>query len=139
MSPDRLLLALLLAALSTTLNAGTIYRWTDSSGQVHFSDAAPARNEVSTRTYDESAPTAPVPGIRPGERRMLQRAEQREQRIRNSRTAARRAFHREHAERRRVCRDTEKRLAGLRSLKTGSEQRRRLLRKRRSLRCFGAR
>lgn len=134
----RLVPVALCLLLSVPTHAGTWYRWIDAEGEVHFSDAEPPPGASGVRMqHTPSGQAGRAEGVRPGERRLLREAEQRRERQLGQRRAARRKWHQGRARRTRACRETRQELRSLDSLRSGSEQRRRLLRRRRELRCLG--
>lgn len=72
--------AILPTLLVTSVLADSIFRWSDKQGQVHFSDTAPG-DAMSATTITEPEPPRKIDrnGLRPAERELLQRIEQRTQ------------------------------------------------------------
>ena len=76
------LLGILLMLFSIAIHAGGIKKWRDQSGNIHFGDAPPA-NADSEPVKPKVIPPSPkhdtlqTDFLRPSERRMLQRYEQR--------------------------------------------------------------
>ena len=76
------LFGVLLTVFSIATQAGGIKKWRDQSGNIHFGDAPPT-NAISEPVEPEVIPPSPkhdtlqTDFLRPGERRMLQRYEQR--------------------------------------------------------------
>ncbi len=77
--------AVLVALTTSATEAGKIQKWVDREGSVHFGDIAPV--DTATTTLDpEIITTTPAHKslkeiLRPGERQMLKRYEQRGQRL----------------------------------------------------------
>ena len=73
----------LLLVLSVPATAGSVYKWTDKQGRVHFGDKPPAAAtvtpvEVKPATGDDRASDG---GLRPGERARLGEIRKRESRL----------------------------------------------------------
>lgn len=75
----RSVMVMVLALLAGGLQAGEIKRWVDAEGRVHFGDQAPASVDAVVQEIEQSGvDSAPSnPGLRPGERAMVERYEQR--------------------------------------------------------------
>lgn len=103
-------IALILATQGAAL-ADTVYRWTGSDGQLHFSDTPPAGHITLTRgsVRGNQAATGRQ-GLRDGERRMLeQQATEMEKRQRARQSQSLKA-HQRRASQRQTCRETRERL-----------------------------
>ena len=94
---------LCLAASSSNGEAATVYRWTDSDGQTHFSDSAPAHPfEAAIQTLPEHA--GKPAGLRPGERAAVRDIEQRRQQRHRTAERARQMQRRQRAATEQDCR-----------------------------------
>jgi hypothetical protein len=86
MKATREVLALALLAIIASASGGSIKKWVDDQGRVHFGDAPPpAAGSVIVApqpAYSSSQPAgrhaASTGGLRPGEQRMLERIEKEE-------------------------------------------------------------
>lgn len=59
----RLLIGLLILSLSLPSMAGTVYRWRDAQGVVHYSDSRPpAGVDYNTQAFSSRASSAPAAG-----------------------------------------------------------------------------
>lgn len=134
-------ITLLLLLFSMITAADNIYRWTDAAGQVHFSDAPPSvvAAEVSLHTTSRDRRAGIGQGVRAGEKTLLRDAAKRRKRELSQRGAAHRKWREARAKRSRICARTQQRLAALSSPRYGWEERRKILKQRRALRCFGDR
>ena len=72
--------ALLCSLLVSSALAGSIYRWSDEQGQIHFSDIAPDTS-MSADTITPAPPSdnSNASGLRPAERELLLQMERRSQ------------------------------------------------------------
>ena len=134
--------ALLAVLLSPSVAAAdTVYRWTDAAGQVHFSDdpSVSVATEFRLRPSPQRGAERPRGGVRRGEKTLLRDAAERRKREISQRRKERKKWRQAQAKRAKTCAQTRQRLAELRSPRTGWEERRRILKKRRALRCFGER
>ncbi|MGB5339789.1 MAG: DUF4124 domain-containing protein [Gammaproteobacteria bacterium] len=98
-------IALLLCLTATSLDsqAATIYRWTDSGGQTHFSDTAPIHPfEAAIETLPDRA--GKPAGLRPGERAAVRDIEQRRQQRHRTAERARQLQRRQRAADAQDCR-----------------------------------
>ncbi len=123
--------------------AGSIYKWVDEGGNVHFGDAPPP--QALTETLDvkpatQSQGSGIKPKLRPGERQLLLKGDKREKRWRKKRDSATKAWFREQAEREKSCKSSARRMKDIERLDTPYARRERdeLLRQRRKLYCFGS-
>jgi len=63
---SRLLIAIALAGLALTATAGTVYKWIDAQGQVHFTDRPPRAADARViAVYEESSGEAEPTGESP--------------------------------------------------------------------------
>ena len=96
-------LLLCLTATGTNSQAATVYRWTDSDGQTHFSDTAPIHPfEAVIETLPDRA--GKPAGLRPGERAAVRDIEQRRQQHHRTAERARQLQRRQRAADEEVCR-----------------------------------
>ena len=94
-----------------TVMAGTIYRWTDTDGQPHFSDTPPpGHSTVLHESITRRETTRRRPGLRHGERRILGLLEQEAERKRQSRKSNSQRNDQRRLELQRSCGEMRKRL-----------------------------
>ncbi len=91
-----LLLALFITGTAT---AGGVYKWTDAQGHVHFGDSPPSTRAERVQTDEATQSDGPRSGLRPGERAMLNRAQQAERERLRARGASARASDSERSHR----------------------------------------
>ena len=108
---ERVLAGVLTAAAIVTMQdtavAGRIYRWTDSSGQPHYSDKPPAVAHTMVRESagDYRGPVhEPAQGLRPGELHALEHRSQQQHQRRRERLQQRRAESARKSKQQQYCR-----------------------------------
>jgi len=102
---------LLLSLQDIPAPAGTIYQWSDSQGQIHFSDIAPAGTVSQTRT-PQPVPLrkAEASGLRPAERELLLQIKQRSQQQAQHAQTRKLQSNRKRAEQRERCKANREKL-----------------------------
>lgn len=70
-------LMLLLVLWMAEVSAGDVYKWVDRTGTVHFGDRPPNTEVERVEIQRGRSAEKPPSGLRPGERRLLDRAAQR--------------------------------------------------------------
>ena len=110
---------LLYSLLQDPSVAGTIYRWSDRQGQVHFSDTAPNDPQATLRIQQ----TGPIRstggnGLRAGELETLRKIQQRSQQQAQRAQARRLQQHRKHAEQQERCQTNRENLHDARGKET---------------------
>jgi hypothetical protein len=98
-----------------TALADTVWQWTDTQGQTHFSDTPPAGTTLPGRQikFDNKA-TGAASGLRPGEREALRRLEQRRTHQQQSALITRQHSDHAVAAHRATCRATRDKLRSTR-------------------------
>lgn len=70
--------ALAILVLGAGARAAPVYRWQDTNGQIHYGDNPPQREPAKYRILETGTASVNGPaGLRPGERKALQRMERR--------------------------------------------------------------
>ena len=102
---------LLLILQDTPVLAGTIYRWSDKQGQVHFSDTAPTSSMSSTSIQQPAPPrNNNASGLRPTERELLLKIQQRTRQQAQRAQARGLQNNRKRAEQRKRCEASREKL-----------------------------
>lgn len=95
--------AVLLALQSGSIEAGSIYRWVDQQGQVHFSDHAPDSASTASEIKEPAASRNNSNGLRPAETELLQQIQRRAKQQQQLAQANRRKASQELAEQEKHC------------------------------------
>jgi hypothetical protein len=102
-------------AIQGTAMADTIYRWTSSDGQLHFSDTPPTGRSTFTRgSVSGNQASAGRQGLRDGERRMLEQQATEMAKNQRSRQSQSLKAHQRRALQQQTCRETRERLRNTR-------------------------
>jgi hypothetical protein len=80
MDMKTLIIIAALGSTAVTCVHADVYKWIDQQGQVHFEDQPGANSEKLELAPALESEAGPALGLRPGERALLQRIEDREQR-----------------------------------------------------------